>query len=169
MEPHDIRINKYIAMCGITSRRGADTLIEEGKVFINGKPAVNGDHVGDNDEVVVNGNVVTPHKDVVMLAVYKPVGVTVTKEDKHAAKTIYDIVHYPINLAYAGRLDRDSEGLLLMTNDGDFINEAMSARNYHEKEYIVKVDKELSKDEENAFARGIYLKEFNRKTKRRFI
>ena len=161
----EIRINKYIAMCGVASRRNADVLIEDGKVFINGRRAANGDKVSNDDEVIVDGTRITLQNEKVVLALYKPIGVTVTEKDSHADKTVMDIIDYPIRLTYAGRLDKESEGLLLMTNDGDFINASMKCANNHEKEYIVTVDRELSHDELILFSKGIFIGDLNRKTK----
>ena len=113
-----MRINKYIATSGICSRREADKLIEKRKVYVNGKPALSGMDVSETDEVLVDGQLIKPVAEKVVLAFYKPVGVTCSEKDDHAEELVSDYIDYPIRLTYAGRLDKDSEGLLLMTNDG---------------------------------------------------
>ncbi len=121
----DIRLNKYIAMCGICSRRDADKLIEEGKVTINGRTAEMGDRVSEGDSVKVGSKLIKPNDETIVLAYYKPVGVTCTERDAHAAITVTKALKFKERVTYAGRLDKDSEGLLLMTNDGDLIHKMM--------------------------------------------
>lgn len=152
------RLNKYLAECGVCSRREADKLIEAGKVLVNGSVAGMGCKVTDADEVRVGKKVLGKAKKVV-LAFYKPVGVTCTEKDKHAEKIINDYIKYPVRVTYAGRLDKDSEGLLLLTNDGDLIEAAMRGANRHEKEYVVKVNKEITDDFIQKMAAGVYLPE----------
>lgn len=152
------RLNKYLAECGVCSRREADKLIEAGKVLVNGSVAGMGCKVTDADEVRVGKKVLGKAKKVV-LAFYKPVGVTCTEKDKHAEKIINDYIKYPVRVTYAGRLDKDSEGLLLLTNDGDLIEAAMRGANRHEKEYVVKVNKEVTEDFIQKMAAGVYLPE----------
>lgn len=152
------RLNKYLAECGVCSRREADKLIEAGKVLVNGKVAGMGSKVTKVDEVRVGKNVLGKAKKVV-LAFYKPVGVTCTEKDKHAEKIINDYVQYPVRVTYAGRLDKDSEGLLLLTNDGDLIEAVMRGAHQHEKEYVVKVNKEVTDDFLQRMAAGVYLEE----------
>ena len=164
-----IRLNKYLAQCGVCSRRDADRLIADGKVLVNGSPARVGQIVSERDVVQVgkrsldNGGIM-PHKKVV-LAFYKPVGVTCTERDAHAEKTIADLIRYPVRVTYAGRLDKDSEGLLLLTNDGDLIDAMMRGANRHEKEYIVKVNKEITDASLQRMAEGMYLKELEVQTR----
>ena len=141
-----VRLNKYLSQAGICSRREADVLIEGGKVSVNGKIADPGMRVNDLDKITVEDKPVGHREKKVVLAYYKPVGVTCTEKDKHAQITIRDVVEYPVRVTYAGRLDRDSEGLLLLTNDGDLINGLMRAANFHEKEYLVRVNKPISRD-----------------------
>ncbi len=155
------RLNKYLSESGVCSRRDADKLVEEGKVLVNGKPAVPGMRVGDQDRVVVNGREIAGREKKVVLAYYKPVGVTCTEKDRHAQVTIRDVLDYPVRVTYAGRLDRDSEGLLLMTNDGDLINGLMRAANYHEKEYLVRVNKAVSREFLKKMSDGVPLKDLN--------
>lgn len=160
-----VRINKYLAQCGICSRRDADTLIERGAVMINGNIALPGMKVMDKDKVSVNGKTVTPNEQKVVLAYYKPVGVVCTQRDRHAKVKIQDNLKYPIRLTYAGRLDKDSEGLLIMTNDGDLIEAMMRGENRHEKEYLVKVNKPLTDEAIERMKKGIYLKELDTTTR----
>lgn len=152
------RLNKYLAECGVCSRREADKLIEAGKVLVNGQVAGMGCKVTDADEVRVGKKVLGKAKKVV-LAFYKPIGVTCTEKDKHAEKIINDYIKYPVRVTYAGRLDKDSEGLLLLTNDGDLIEAAMRGANRHEKEYLVKVNKEITDEFLQKMAAGVYLPE----------
>lgn len=154
-----IRLNKYLAQCGVCSRREADKLIEQGRVLVNGEVAQTGQQVSAADEIKVNGTLLQGRAEKVVLAFYKPIGVTCTEKDSHAEKIITDMIHYPIRVTYAGRLDKDSEGLLLLTNDGDLIDAMMRGANRHEKEYIVKVDKEITPDFLSKMANGIYLKD----------
>lgn len=156
-----IRLNKYLAQCGICSRREADKLIEQGRVLVNGRAATAGQQVSAADEIKVNNKVLQGRNEKKVLAFYKPIGVTCTEKDPHAEKIITDMIHYPVRVTYAGRLDKDSEGLLLLTNDGDLINAMMRGANRHEKEYIVKVDKEITPDFLSKMSGGIYLKELD--------
>ena len=160
-----MRLNKYLAHCGVCSRRDADRLIEQGAVFVNGRIAGTGQIVMPEDEVTVSGRTVVPQEKIVVLAFYKPHGVTCTEKDPHAEKKISDIVRYPVRVTYAGRLDRDSEGLLLLTNDGDLIQAMMRGENRHEKEYLVKVDKEITPVFLNKMTGGIFLKDLGVKTR----
>ncbi len=152
------RLNKYLAECGVCSRREADKLIEAGKVLVNGAVAGMGCKVTEADEVRVGKKVLGKAKKVV-LAFYKPVGVTCTEKDKHAEKIINDYIKYPVRVTYAGRLDKDSEGLLLLTNDGDLIEAVMRGAHRHEKEYVVKVNKEVTDDFIKNMEAGVYLPE----------
>lgn len=135
-----MRINKFLSETGITSRRGADKFIEAGRITINGKPAELGSKVLPNDEVRVDGNIIEqPKEEYVYIALNKPTGITSTTE-RHIEGNIVDFVNHPLRIFHVGRLDKDSEGLILLTNDGDIVNEILRAENEHEKEYIVKVD-----------------------------
>lgn len=160
-----IRLNKYIASAGICSRRDADKLIEDEKVTINGAVARPGDKVFEGDSVKVSGKLISAKEETTVLAFYKPVGVTCTEKDAHAELTIKDVVRYKERVTYAGRLDKDSEGLLLLTNDGDLIQRMMKGENSHEKEYVVKINKPVYDEFLNKMAGGIYLKELKRTTK----
>ncbi|WP_203333845.1 23S rRNA pseudouridine(2604) synthase RluF [Planococcus beigongshangi] len=135
-----MRINKFLSETGITSRRGADKYIEGGRVTINGAPAELGSKVQPGDEVRVDGRVIEqPEREYVYIALNKPVGITSTTE-RHIKGNIVDFVNHSERIFHVGRLDKDSEGLILLTNDGDIVNEILRAENEHEKEYIVRVD-----------------------------
>lgn len=164
-----VRLNKYLSETGCCSRREADRLIEEGRVWVNGKIAQPGMKVNDLDKIMVDGNPVEGRNKKVVLAYYKPVGVVCTERDKHAQVTIRDVFDYPVRVTYAGRLDKDSEGLLLMTNDGDLINGLMRAANFHEKEYLVRVNKPMSRDFLKKMSEGVMLKELKTKTRPCFV
>ncbi len=159
------RLNKYLADCGICSRREADRMIEAGRVIVNGVPAQMGMRIYETDDITVDGRPLDKKDRKVVLAYYKPVGVTCTEKDKYAEKTIRDAIDYPIRVTYAGRLDKDSEGLLLLTNDGDLINGLMRAANYHEKEYLVRVNKPITDTFLQKMAEGVFLKELNVQTR----
>lgn len=155
----EVRLNKYLAECGVCSRRDADKLIGEGRVTVNGISADCGQKICPTDKVAVNGKLLQSREKKVVLRYYKPVGVTCTERDAHAKQKITDVIHYPVRVTYAGRLDKDSEGLLLLTNDGELTDRMMRGANRHEKEYIVRVDKEITQDFLRKMAQGIYLKE----------
>ena len=159
------RLNKYLADCGICSRREADRMIEAGRVMVNTAPASMGMRVSGTEDITVDGRLLDKKDRKVVLAYYKPVGVTCTEKDKYAEKTIRDAIDYPIRVTYAGRLDKDSEGLLLLTNDGDLINGLMRASNYHEKEYLVRVNKPVTDTFLQKMAEGVFLKELNVQTR----
>lgn len=160
-----MRLNKYLAHAGVCSRREADSLIAQQRVTVNGSIPTPGQSVSEADEITVDGRVIKGQSRRIVLAFYKPVGVTCTEKDAHAEKVIKDIVNFPERVTYAGRLDKDSEGLLLLTNDGDLIQAMMRGANGHEKEYIVCVHRELSEDFRDKMEKGIYLKELNVMTK----
>ncbi len=159
------RLNKYLAECGVCSRREADKLIDQGRVSVNGQKAVSGRQVNNGDCVEVNGRLVKPVSATVVLAYNKPIGVTCTEKDRFAEKTIVEAVRYPVRLTYAGRLDKDSDGLIILTNDGELIQRMMRGANRHEKEYIVKVDRECTEDFLVKMSQGVYLKELNETTR----
>ncbi|ANU20436.1 23S rRNA pseudouridine synthase F [Planococcus plakortidis] len=139
-----MRINKFLSETGITSRRGADKFIEAGRIEINGQKAELGSKVEPGDEVRVDGKVIQqPKRAYVYLALNKPVGITSTTE-RHIEGNIVDFINHPERIFHVGRLDKDSEGLILMTNDGDIVNEILRAEHEHEKEYIVTVDKPVT-------------------------
>lgn len=152
-----MRLNKYLAGCGICSRREADRLIERGEVLVNGRTAEVGQTVSDADEIKVGNRTLEGRKEKRVLAFYKPMGIVCTEKDAHAEKTINDLIQFPVRVTYAGRLDKDSEGLLILTNDGGLIDAMMRGANGHEKEYLVRVDKEITSDFISKMAGGIYL------------
>ncbi len=160
-----IRLNKYMAQAGLCSRREADRYIEAEQVYINGKRAEIGQLVYTGDKVTIGAKELRDTRQKVVLAWYKPVGITCTEKDPHAKRKISDVFKYPVRVTYAGRLDKDSEGLLIMTNDGDLIQSMMRGANGHEKEYIVKVDKELTEEFKSSMEQGIYLSELERTTR----
>ena len=160
-----IRLNKYMAQAGLCSRREADRYIDAGQVYINGQKAQMGQLVYSGDKVTIGSKQLCNAEEKVVLAWYKPIGVTCTEKDPHAKRKIGDVFRYPVRVTYAGRLDKDSEGLLIMTNDGDLINRMMRGANGHEKEYVVKVDKELTEDFCHLMQQGVYLSELERTTR----
>jgi 23S rRNA pseudouridine2604 synthase len=141
------RINKFLSEAGYCSRRAADKLIEEGAVTINGKVPEMGTKVGPADEVRVNGKLITePKSDFVYLAFNKPRGIVCTTDTRREKDNIIDFINYPERIFPVGRLDKYSEGLILLTNDGDIVNKILRARNNHEKEYIVHLNKPIKGD-----------------------
>jgi 23S rRNA pseudouridine2604 synthase len=149
------RLNKYLSEVGYCSRRKADVLIEQGRVTINGKVPEMGTKVHPDDEVRVNGElIVPPKKDNVYLAFNKPIGIVCTTNPKEK-KNIVDYINYPTRIFPIGRLDKPSEGLILMTDDGDIVNKILRARNNHEKEYIVSVDRVITEDFIQRMSNGI--------------
>lgn len=151
----EIRLNKYLSEKGVCSRREADRLVEAGKVLVDGKKAVMGMKIQPGQTVECNGKVVGGKVKPVLLVVNKPRGVVCTTSDKDRAVNIVEFLDYPSRVYPVGRLDKDSEGLLLMTNQGDLVNQIMRARNAHEKEYLVTVDKPLTKAFLKAMAEGV--------------
>lgn len=141
----EIRLNKFLSDAGVCSRREADRLIESGQVTVDGKRAETGMKVTEANVVRVGKKEVKGKDEMVLLAVNKPVGIVCT-EEKREKNNIIDFLKYPTRITYIGRLDKDSEGLILMTNNGDIINKMMRAGNEHEKEYKVTVDKPITDD-----------------------
>lgn len=149
-----MRINKYLSEAGIVSRRGADKWIEDGRIMINGVKAELGSKVEPGDEVRADGNLVKHEDPYVYIVLNKPVGITSTTE-RHIQGNIVDFVNHPLRIFHIGRLDKDSHGLILLTNDGDIVNEILRAENEHEKEYIVKVDQPITQDFLQEMAGGV--------------
>ena len=146
MEQKGIRVNKYLSEAGYCSRRGADKLIEQGRVYVNGAKAELGTRVSEGDKVEVNGEEIKQQEEeFVYLALNKPVGIVCTTDTRVEKDNIIDFMKYPKRIFPIGRLDKPSEGLILMTNDGDIVNKILRARNHHEKEYIVTVNKPIDK------------------------
>ena len=149
-----LRLNKFLSEAGVCSRREADRLIEAGRVTVDGKKAETGMKITPGQEVRVDQKLVKQEEEMIVLAVNKPRGIVCT-EEKREPDNIIRFLNYPTRITYAGRLDKDSEGLLLMTNNGDIINKMMRAGNYHEKEYLVTVDKPVTDEFLQHMARGV--------------
>jgi len=149
-----MRINKYISESGKASRRGADKLITDGRVTVNGKRATTGSQVQPGDDVRVDGNQIRVARNNVYIALNKPVGITSTTEKK-VKGNIVDLVNHPLRIFNIGRLDKDSEGLILLTNDGDIVNEILRSEGKHEKEYIVSVDKPITPEFVKRMSEGV--------------
>jgi len=139
------RLNKFISETGICSRREADKLIEQGKVTVNGTRAELGTKVSEADDIKVNGKPLKPKSETIYLAFNKPRGITSTTDLKDK-DNIIDFINFPKRIFPIGRLDKDSEGLIFLTNDGDIVNKILRAGNNHEKEYVVKVDKAVNEE-----------------------
>lgn len=141
------RINKYLSEAGFCSRREADKLIEQGRVTLNGKVPEMGTKIVPGDEIRVDGKLIAERKDdAVYLAFNKPVGIVCTTDTGVEKDNIIDYINYPKRIFPIGRLDKPSEGLIFLTNDGDIVNKILRARNHHEKEYIVTVDRPITED-----------------------
>ncbi|MBN1623327.1 MAG: 23S rRNA pseudouridine(2604) synthase RluF [Clostridia bacterium] len=149
-----IRLNKAIAQTGFCSRREADKFIEKGEVLVNGQKAVMGQQVSPNDSISVKGKQLGSRKPPVYIAFNKPVGVTCTT-DSRIKNNIIDYINYGERIFNIGRLDKDSEGLILLTNDGAIVNKILRAENGHEKEYVVTVDKNISDEFIYGMGKGV--------------
>ena len=150
------RINKHLSEIGFCSRREADKLIDSGRVLINGKKAEMGAKVSSDDKVIVNGELLKPTKNKnVYLAFNKPRGIVCTTDTRVEKDNIIDFINYPKRIFPVGRLDKSSEGLIFLTNDGEIVNKILRARNHHEKEYIVSVNKPITKDFINKMSNGV--------------
>ena len=160
-----IRINKYLSEAGVCSRREADRLLEAGSVTVDGRRAEVGETVCPGQKIMVKGKLVEKSQERILLALYKPRGVVCTTDRRWKDKTVDDILNYHRRLFPVGRLDKESEGLLLMTNDGDLQNQIARARYGHEKEYLVTVDQPVTEDFLKKMSRGVYLPELDRTTR----
>ena len=149
-----VRLNKYLSEAGVCSRREADRLIETGRVTVDGQCAQTGMRIVPGQVVKVGNKVVSKQDEMIVLAVNKPRGIVCT-EERRERDSIVRFLNYPVRVTYIGRLDKDSHGLLLMTNNGDIINKMMRAANKHEKEYKVTVDKEITEDFLKKMAAGV--------------
>jgi pseudouridylate synthase len=149
-----VRLNKYLSEAGVCSRREADRLIETGRVTVDGQRAQTGMRIVPGQVVKVGNKVVSKQDEMIVLAVNKPRGIVCT-EERRERDSIVRFLNYPVRVTYIGRLDKDSHGLLLMTNNGDIINKMMRAANKHEKEYKVTVDKEITEDFLKKMASGV--------------
>lgn len=156
MSQEGVRINKFLSEAGLCSRREADRHIEAGNVTIDGKKAVMGDRIFPGQKVAFCGKPVEQEKERILLAVNKPRGIVCTAQKKEK-DNIVDFMGYPKRIYPVGRLDKDSEGLLLMTNQGDLVNKIMRAGNRHEKEYIVTVDQDITEEFLKGMSSGVYL------------
>ncbi|MDD3240660.1 MAG: pseudouridine synthase [Lachnospira sp.] len=160
----ETRINKYLSAAGVCSRREADRMVEEGRITINGNIAVMGMKISDGDEVCVDGRPVQEEEKKVLLAFNKPVGIVCTTTDKQGDNNIVDFIGYSRRIYPIGRLDKDSEGLILMTNNGEIMDQILRSVNGHEKEYIVTVNKTVNSEFIRKMSGGIYLEELDRTT-----
>lgn len=166
-----MRLNKFLASIGVCSRREADKAIEAGRVMINGQVVELGATVGDEDLVSFDGRYIGMGKDVekikpIIIAFNKPEGLVCTTSDNDGAMNVVDYIGMKERIYPVGRLDKDSSGLLLLTNQGSLTNSLLRAANYHEKEYIVKVNKDIDDVFINKMANGIYLYELKTKTRK---
>lgn len=154
----EIRLNKFLSEAGVCSRREADRMIEEGRITVDGKKAETGMRVRPDQEIKVGKKVISmSREEEVLLAVYKPPGVICTT-DRREKRNIVDYVGYPTRIYPIGRLDKDSEGLILMTNIGGLVNKMMRAANYHEKEYLVTVHKPVTEAFLERMAKGVRIR-----------
>lgn len=163
-----VRLNKFLSEMGICSRREADRLTAEGKITVDGRPAVMGERVFPYQEIVCNGRRVkgeAGRPGVVWLVVNKPRGIVCTTSDKDRAENIIDFISWPQRVFPVGRLDKDSEGLLLLTNEGGLADLLLRGRNAHEKEYLVTVDRPVTQEFLDAMGRGVELPELNTRTR----
>ena len=166
MEEKLTRLNKYLSEAGYCSRREADRLIDAGRVTINGIVPEMGTKVTESDVVEVDGKPITERKsDFVYLAFNKPVGIVCTTDTRVEKDNIIDFIKYPKRIFPIGRLDKPSEGLIFLTDDGDIVNKILRASNNHEKEYLVTVDKPISQTFIKRMAGGIYLDDLDKTTK----
>jgi 23S rRNA pseudouridine2604 synthase len=150
------RINKFLSESGFCSRREADKLIEQGRVTINGKVPEMGTKIKDGDVVKVDGRAISPPKEKpVYILLNKPVGIVCTTDQKREKNNIIDFVKHSKRIFPVGRLDKESEGLIILTNDGDIVNKILRARNHHEKEYVVMVDKPITPEFLNKMRNGV--------------
>jgi 23S rRNA pseudouridine2604 synthase len=150
------RINKFLSEAGYCSRRAADKLIDQGRVTINGVVPEMGTKIAPNDEVRVDGKLISESKEKpVYLAFNKPIGIVCTTDTKVEKDNIIDYINYPTRIFPIGRLDKPSEGLIFLTNDGDIVNKILRARNNHEKEYLVTVDKPITKEFIQKMSNGV--------------
>jgi len=160
-----VRLNKYLSEIGHCSRRAADKLIDAGRIQVNGQKVVMGQKVSPRDRIEIDGILIEDHQEQnVYLAFNKPVGIVCTTDTRVEKDNIIDYINYPTRIFPIGRLDKPSEGLILLTNDGDIVNKILRARNNHEKEYIVTVNKPVTTEFVEKMANGIpILDTFTRK------
>ena len=161
-----IRINKYLSEAGVCSRREADRMIEEERITVNGQKAVSGQKVSTEDEICIDNVPVHKNEKKVMLLFNKPRGIVCSTKQQRQETTVTDYLDYPLRIYPVGRLDKDSDGLILLTNDGDMMDKLLRSVNGHEKEYIVSVNKPINRDFIKRMSGGIYLKELDRTTRK---
>ena len=162
----DERINKYLSSCGYCSRREADRLIDEKRVMIDGVIAELGSRVSDGQQVTVDDKPVAASDERILFAFNKPVGIVCTTTDKQGDNNIVDYIGFDKRIYPIGRLDKDSEGLILLTNQGQLMDDILRSVNGHEKEYIVTVNKKLEPDFAKKMSQPMYIKELDRWTKK---
>ena len=150
-----IRINKYLSDAGVCSRREADRLIEQGRITVNGEKAVSGQKVSPDEEICLDQMPVSKNNRKVLLLFNKPRGIVCSTKQQRDETTVTDYLDYPLRIYPVGRLDKESQGLLLLTNEGDLVNKIMRAGNKHEKEYFVKVNKPIDEKFIRQMSRGI--------------
>ncbi|MCR5640773.1 MAG: pseudouridine synthase [Lachnospiraceae bacterium] len=160
----EIRLNKYLSDAGVCSRREADRQIAAGAVLVDGVVASMGQRIQPTARVTYCGQDVVPVDQKVILMVNKPKGIVCTSE-KMEKDNIVDYIHYPIRIYPVGRLDKDSRGLILMTNDGELSNRLLKARYYHEKEYLVTIDRDVTASFVEQMSAGVYIAEEGKKTR----
>lgn len=149
-----VRINKYLSQCGVCSRREADRMIEDSRVCINGKTAVKGDVVQTGDCVLVDGKVITKQEKEIVIAFHKPAGVVCTSSPQEK-NNIIDFLAFPERIYPVGRLDKDSTGLILLTNNGQLMDDILRGSNYHEKEYVVTLNRPMTPEIYRAMEQGV--------------
>tara|TARA_Y100000385_G_scaffold10272_1_gene10827 strand:- start:912 stop:1640 length:729 start_codon:yes stop_codon:yes gene_type:complete len=155
-EPKKTRINKYLSEIGYCSRRAADKLIEEGRILINNAPPEMGVKIDSSDEIKIDGKLVLEtNKRSIYLAFNKPVGIVCTTDTRFEKNNIIEYINYPERIFPIGRLDKPSEGLILLTNDGDIVNKILRSRNHHEKEYLVEVNKPIDDQFISKMSKGV--------------
>ena len=165
MEENGVRINKYLSEAGVCSRREADRQVELGNVTIDGQVAETGARVFPGQKVCYQGKVVSKEEEMILIAFHKPVGIVCTAE-KREKNNVIDYIHYPKRIYPIGRLDKDSEGLLLLTNNGEIVNKIMRSGNMHEKEYIVTVNRPVTDSFLHGLANGVPLVELGTTTRK---
>ncbi len=163
MDEKGIRINKFLSEAGVCSRREGDKLVEAKRVTVDGEYITTGTRVLPGQHVFVDGKEVCLEEEEVVLLFNKPRGIVCTAE-KREKDNVIDFLHYPVRIYPVGRLDKDSHGLLILTNQGDLTNEILKASNYHEKEYVVRVNKPITGQFMMHMQQGVYLSELDKKT-----
>ena len=159
-----MRINKLLSSIGYCSRRAADKLVEEGRVTVDGKTVEMGEQVDENANICVDGKPVQKEEENILIAFHKPVGIVCTATDKQGKDNIVDYINYGKRIYPIGRLDKASEGLILLTNNGEIMNRMLKASYYHEKEYVVDVNKDITADFLKRMMNGVYIRELDKTT-----